>query len=431
MTRTLHSRFFLACLALSISFSSSSQSLKDHLQKADRYFSKKDYKNALVHLKDALALDPDDPMANYKAGVASIDQKQYSQAAACLEKAYQARPDIDPDIRYHLAVALQNDHQYAKAKEHYEAVKVSNKNLSSLVTRKIRECVAGDSLINIPITADVSLLTEVINTTFTETAPLIVADGMIFTSNRSADAYALKSRTNTNDVYIARVSNGEWAAPEKIPGNINAQVETVATSISSDGKTLLLYYPDGNGDIYSSTYENGAWSKPVALNRFINNPDYRETAAALSPDGQRLYFSSNRPGGRGGFDIYVSERDANGQWGRPSNLGPTINTRGDEMTPFIHADGKTLYFSSNGHATLGDADIFKSTLEGGKWTRPENLGYPVNTSAYEGFFVLSPTGDIGYFTSRRKDGQSDSDIYQANIRQSETSQKGDINPQSN
>src|SRR5690606_16596292 len=143
---------------------------------------------------------------------------------------------------------------------------------------------------------------------------------------------------------------------------------------------------------------------------------------------QRLYFSSNRPGGRGGFDIYVSERDANGQWGRPSNLGPTINTRGDEMTPFIHADGKTLYFSSNGHATLGDADIFKSTLEGGKWTRPENLGYPVNTSAYEAFFVLSPTGDIGYFTSRRKDGQSDSDIYQANIRQSETSQKGDINP---
>src|SRR5690606_25339751 len=133
------------------------------------------------------------------------------------------------------------------------------------------------------------------------------------------------------------------------------------------------------------------------LNRFINHPDYRESAACISADGKRLFFSSNRPGGKGGFDIYVSELSANGQWGRPSNLGSPVNTRKDEISPFLGTDGVTLYFASNGHPALGDHDLFETTISDGRWTVPRNLGYPVNTSGFEGFITLSPEGDTGFF----------------------------------
>lgn len=389
------------------------QTLKDHLQKGNRYFERKDYENALKHLTEALALNPDDPMTNYKAGVSGLDQHQYPESLGYLVKAFQMRPDINPDIDYYLGIAYQGNLQYAEAQKHFESHLAKNKGMAPILRKKIAECIAGDSLMKLPVNATVSPLGDDINTSFSEFAPLMSPDGQtfIFSSNRSADPYEVKSGNNLDDVYISQKQAGNWSAPQKIAPTINVKPNEFATSISSDGTTLFLFYEDGGGDIYTSTKENDVWSKPVPLNNFINHPVYRESAACISADGKRLFFSSNRPGGKGGFDIYVSELSDNGQWGRPSNLGSAINTRKDEISPFIDAEGTTLYFASDGHHTLGDHDLFRSTFANGVWSVPNNLGYPINSSGYEGFLFLSPDKNTGYFSSRRKSGQTDTDIY--------------------
>lgn len=393
-------------------FYADAQALKDHLQKGDRYFQKKDYGNALQNYLDALALDENDAHTNYKTGVSYLHEENYRQAVVFLEKAYNLKPDVDPQIDYHLGMAYREDHQFDKARKHFEIFKNSHKNLAAVAKQKIAECIIGDSLMRISTNATVRPVDE-INTAFSEFSPLITRDGkaLVFTSNRSEDDYQIKSANNFEDVYISQKQGEQWARPEKISPAINVKLNEAAISLSADGKTLFLYYEEGGGDIYTSTLENGAWSQPVPLNRFVNHPKYREAGACLSPDGSRLYFSSNRPGGKGGYDIYVSKMGANGQWGRPSNLGSTINTRANEESPFLHADGVTLYFSSNGHATLGNNDIFKSVFQAGKWTLPENLGYPINTSGYDGYFVLTEDGGSGYFTSRRQNAPGNTDIF--------------------
>jgi outer membrane protein OmpA-like peptidoglycan-associated protein len=407
---------FIAGCFICIAFYGHAQTVKDHLAKAERFYHKKDYKNALENYLEALAIDANDPQTNFKAGISYLNEGAYTEALTYLEKAYQLQAEVDPDIDYHLGVAYQENHQFAKAREHFGTFRLRNKKLSAVANQKIAECTAGDSLMRLPAHADVEMIPGQINTPFADFSPLTTPDGraLIFTSNRSADEYQMKTATNSEDVYISKKNGSEWTVPEKISGNINVRLNESAMCLSPDGKTLYLFYEEGAGDIYTSDLENGEWSRPVPLNKFINHPQYRESDACVSPDGKKLYFSSNRPGGKGGFDIYVCELGSNGQWGRPSNLGSAINTRRNEDSPFLHADGLTLFFSSNGHPTLGQNDIFKSTLQNGKWTPAENLGYPINTSAFEGYFILSQDGKRGYFSSSRGSG-GDADIYTADF----------------
>jgi outer membrane protein OmpA-like peptidoglycan-associated protein len=173
---------------------------------------------------------------------------------------------------------------------------------------------------------------------------------------------------------------------------------------------LFVYYEQGGGDIYTSLLEGGQWTKPVPLNKNINTP-FWETSASMSADGKRLFFTSSRPGGLGELDIYVSERDAKGEWGKAVNLGPAINTPGNEDAPFIHSDGKTLYFSSNGHPSMGSNDIFISEFRDGKWQKPRNLGYPINSIEYDGFLRVSDDKRTGYYSTVREDGHGASDLY--------------------
>lgn len=405
----------LTTLAL-IAVDANAQSLKDHLQKADRYYQKKDFENALQNYLQVLALDKDHARANFRAGISFLNEQAYSDAVAYLEKAYALQPDVDPNIDYHLATACQEDHQFSKARKHFEAFKKKYKNLARVADQKITECILADSLMRLPVNVTVNPL-QGINSAFADFGPLLSPDErtLIFTSNRSTDEYLIKSATNFEDVYISEYNAGQWLEPQKISPNINVKLNEAAMSLAPDGKTLFLYYEEGKGDIYTSTNDGGSWSAPIPLNQFINNPHYRESAACLSADGKKLFFSSNRPGGKGGYDIYVCDLSSKGEWGRPSNLGSTINTKGDEEYPFLHADGVTMYFSSNGHAVIGNHDIFKSTFQDGKWTSPANLGYPVNTRAYEGNFIMTHDKKTGYFTSRRATAPGNADIYTASF----------------
>jgi outer membrane protein OmpA-like peptidoglycan-associated protein len=390
-----------------------SQSLKDLLEKGDRLYARKDFVEALEVFNQAVTMSPDDAQANFKLGMTYLYTETKSKAVPYLEKAHGINPNVDEDFDYHMGLAYQYSHQYGKAKRHFEEFQRKNKKLAEITSHKILECTVGDSMMQHPAYVKIENAGNQVNSHFHEYSPLVSADGntMIFTSNRSEDDYKIKSGTNFEDIYIARKSGSAWGVPEKISPNINIKFHDAAASLSADGKTLFLYYEEGAGDIYTSTFEAGEWSKPVPLSRNINTPLFWETSACISADGKKLYFTSNRPGGKGELDIYVSELDDKGSWGKAVNLGGTINTPGNEDSPFIHADGVTLYFSSDGHPSMGSNDIFRSELHNGKWSRPHNMGYPLNSIEYDGFFSISADKKTGYYSTIREDGLGEADIY--------------------
>jgi hypothetical protein len=152
------------------------------------------------------------------------------------------------------------------------------------------------------------------------------------------------------------------------------------------------------------------WSTPEKLPETINS-EYKESSASLSPDGNTLYFTSNRPGGFGGMDIYISRKLPNGKWGQAQNIGKPINTEYDEESPFIHYDGTTLFYSSNGQENMGGYDILFTMNEGNSWMKPSNIGYPINTTDDDVFYMPTPDGKRAYYASIKKDGYGGSDIY--------------------
>jgi outer membrane protein OmpA-like peptidoglycan-associated protein len=269
-------------------------------------------------------------------------------------------------------------------------------------------------------TAKVSIhnMGKKINTPFADYAPVISADAlmMVFTSRYPSTERELdKGLEGMENIYLTTYDEKKkvwregamYGATLNEPGRHNS-----AIALSADGQKMLLYRDDvnGNGDIYESTLNGKKWSKPVKLPEPINSADH-ESSASISQDGNTIYFVSERKGGMGGRDIWVCIKQ-NGKWGEPENLGPTVNTSLDEDGTFLHPDGKTLFFSSKGHNTLGGFDIFKTVLSEGKWSKPENIGAPINTPADELHFVLSASGTKGYYASAKPGGAGGKDIYE-------------------
>jgi outer membrane protein OmpA-like peptidoglycan-associated protein len=403
----------IVCFIAAILVAKPAFAQKDMMDKGDRLYSKKDYENALKVYLEAFSANASDPMLNFKIGVSYLYTEKKALAVPYLETAFRIKPEVDEDIDYHLGMAYQNAHQYAKARDHFVEFKKKNKKLADISNHKIMECEIGDSLTRKPVHVSIENVGNHINSPFHEYSPLLSGDGntLVFTSNRSDDDYKIKSGTNFEDIYVTRKSGSSWGTPQKISDNINIKFNDAAAWLSSDGKTLLLYYEENAGDIFISKLEGGDWTKPVPLNKNINTQLFWETSACMSADGQKLFFASNRPGGKGELDIFMSTLDAKGEWGKAVNLGSGVNTPGHEDSPFIHADGVTLYFSSDGHPSMGSNDIFRSDFKDGKWQKPHNLGYPINSIEYDGFFTISDDKKTGYYSTLRPEGQGNSDIY--------------------
>ncbi len=392
----------------------SAQDFKSLFNDGEKAYAKKDYDNAIMLFSQARDLDAENAKVNYRLGMSYLYGATKSKSLPYLEKAYQLDPNVDSEINYHLATAYQINNKYMLAKDHFEYFKQKNRKLASVADEKIRECLVADSLSRNPPNIIVENMGGIINTNNHEYSPIISADGslFIFTSDRSDGTFVQKGKNveNFEDIYVARRNGSGWSAPEKISPNINIKYHDAAASLSPDGKTLFLYYEEGNGDIYMSTLENGEWSKAKPLNKNINT-HFWETSASISADGTKLYFTSDRPGGQGGLDIYVSELTKKGDWGKAVNLGKKVNTQFSEDSPFIHPDGVTLYFSSNGHPTVGNTDIFKSEFVDNEWQQPENLGIGINSVEYDGFFSMSADKKTGYYSTLREDGMGNADIY--------------------
>jgi outer membrane protein OmpA-like peptidoglycan-associated protein/tetratricopeptide (TPR) repeat protein len=406
-------KYFLAVYLILCSFIVSAQDQKTLIANGDKFYGKKDYKNALATYLAAQEINPDDAYLNFKIGLTYLYSETKSKAATYIDKAYRLNPAVNPDIDYHLGIAFQNTNSFKLAIEHFERFKKKRSNLASIADEKIAECQVADSLSQNELNVIIENLGEGVNTPYNDYSPIISADGntLIFTSNRTDDPARAKANANFEDIFVSYKNANKWSAPKPISQNINIKYNDAAASLSPDGKTLFLYYEEGEGDIYTSTRNGEAWSEPKALNKNINTAMFWETCASVTSDGKKLFFASNRPGGIGELDIYVSQLDAKGDWGKAVNLGPIINTPSNEDSPFIHHDGTTLYFSSDGHPRLGNSDIFVSEFVNNKWKKPENMGYPLNSWEYDGFFTLSPDKKKGYFSTAKEGGLGDADIY--------------------
>lgn len=201
-----------------------------------------------------------------------------------------------------------------------------------------------------------------------------------------------------NVIFFSKKERGKWQTPIEITAQLNAGEDCSSCSLNSDGTELFLYKTDNyDGAIYSSNYIDGAWKPIKKLNKNINTKFY-ESHAAISYEGNKLYFTSNREGGQGNLDIYVSEKDATGDWGPAINIGASINTPFNEDTPFITQNDSTLYFSSEGHSSMGGYDIFKSLRIGSVWKTPANLGFPINSTDDDKFFLPVNNGENAYYS---------------------------------
>jgi outer membrane protein OmpA-like peptidoglycan-associated protein/tetratricopeptide (TPR) repeat protein len=223
------------------------------------------------------------------------------------------------------------------------------------------------------------------------------------------------------DFYASSKKDSAWDTALPLSGQINTSMKEGAQQISQDGKWLVYtgQYPDGYGnfDIYISILTPEGWSAKMNAGPKVNT-QYWESAPCLSADKSELYFSSNRPGGYGGIDLYVSRMMANGKWSEAMNLGPIINTAGDETGPFMHADNQTLYFTSNGHPGYGGEDIYLAKRTSDGFTSPYNLGFPINTIHHESTLTVTADGSKAYYASDREDSRGGMDIYHFDLKPS-------------
>jgi len=256
-------------------------------------------------------------------------------------------------------------------------------------------------------------LGDSVNSNVSEYFPALTIDNkeLIFTR---------RVRNVNEDFFGTDSKNGVWSAARPLQGNINTNFNEGAQSISQDGQWLIFTgcnFQEGYGscDLYISYLTPDGWSAAENMGNRINT-DQWESAPSLSPDKHDLYFASRRAGGYGGSDIYVSHLSG-GRWSEPENMGPAINTVGDESCPFIHADNQTLYFTSNGHQGYGGDDLFVARKgPKGTWSEPKNLGYPINTIENEGSLVITSDGTTAYYASDRSDSRGGLDLYTFNMR---------------
>ena len=292
--------------------------------------------------------------------------------------------------------------------------------LSAQVSRFIEEAKNGKELIKTPVRVFVDNLGNQVNTDRPEFGPIITADEatMYFTSRRPGSVGGQQTRDGQyfEDIYVSQKVKGKWQPAQNIGETINTPDHDATVALSPDGTRMVIFKEANGGDLYESRLQGSTWSKPVPLPSSVNTL-HHETSASYSYDGQTLYFVSDRNDmSMGGSDIYKTDwQSSTNTWGPPTNLGPAINTKYDEEGVFIHPDGKTLYFSSKGHNSMGDYDVFSTRKTGNNWSKPKNLGYPVNTPGADVFFVINANGRRAYYASSVTGGQGEKDLYVVTI----------------
>lgn len=398
---------------------------------ANTRFKVEDYGAAQRMYRELYKDHADDALLNLRLGKAQVMMKNMDQGIESLEKAQKLLPTIDPEVHLYLGKA----HQYLGRLD--KAIAEYQKYIASLIKQKDRndnpaigylaQVKTAKELMSKPVDVKITNMGEVINSQYTDAAPCITGDRktFLFTSRRP-DTQGGGVDYNTgnyfDDIYISEFDEKTktWSSAVSAEG-LNSPGFDASMSISPDGMNVLIYRNmpgvTKSGDIYTSKMgANGKWSAPKPLPEPINS-SFFEGSACYTPDGKTIYFVSERKGGHGNADIWKSTQISAEEWSKPENLGPVINSVEDEISVFLHPDGKTLFFASRGHNSMGGLDIFMSTLDTAKkWSKPINLGYPINTTKDEIHFTLTADGRKAYISSTREEGLGDVDIYEINMR---------------
>ena len=370
---------------------------------ADNYRVRAQYTEALNLLKQAIAKDKNFAEAYHRLGLVYVAIKQYTEAASSFEQALQLTTDVrrKKESWYNLGEVYLLSGKYEQAKEvlaQFLQAETQNRQRIEQASRWLASATyalehGGESALAI------TALSDTINCFATQYFPVLTADQqqLIFTRRLGFGA------EHDEDLVVSvKDGKGKWTFPQSLSKNINSSLNEGTCTISADGRRLIFTscvgrQSYGSCDLYESIRTGEEWSVPKNLGPMVNSAEW-ESQPSLSADGRMLYFVSDRRGGLGRRDIWVSELDDNGNWTRARNLGAPVNTSGDEVSPFIHVNNRTLYFASNGHAGFGGFDIFYSEKTADGWSVPVNMGKPLNNHEDQFSLYITPDGTRGYYS---------------------------------
>jgi hypothetical protein len=414
--------FALTFLCLSAS-SQNKRELKRTFVDAEYRLLYEEYREALPLFLELYESGEKTPNINYRIGQCYLHidgeknkaKKYLEKATANLTNKYEVgyfeEKKAPIKALYYLGIAYRIDNQIKKAIETFESYKEKlsdeQKKELRLVNAQIEACETALKLRKTPTNILEQNLGKRINSSFSNTNAVVSGDEqrMVFVSElQFYDA-----------IFYSEKRGKKWSTPRNISLDFESERPLKPVHLSYDGTILYLVRNDNNDyNIYTSKFKKNQWTPIEPFSENINS-DAFEMHASTSKDGNILYFTSNREGGYGGFDIYRSIKDENGVWQKPVNLGEKINTPFDEATPFITENREKLYFSSKGHSNMGGFDIFYSKNNNGNWSKPVNMGFPINTTDNDIFFFPLNNGNIAYYSKVKETGYGKKDIYRVNL----------------
>jgi outer membrane protein OmpA-like peptidoglycan-associated protein/tetratricopeptide (TPR) repeat protein len=400
---------------------------KTVLEKAELNFDEKNYIEALDQFTQLYNYKPSDLYYKLMMGICyTYDPAQKHKSIEIIEQVKITNPEYNL-CNFYLGKAYAVNYEFDKAVNLFNMFLTSatqeDAAQKGLAAQMIENCKNAKEILADTISQNiVENVKYPINSQYSEYVPVISADEsvMIYTyrgiKSKGAENIekSMGSEAYMEDVFISYKKNGDWTEPVSIGDNINSDKHDAAIALSVDGQTLFIYKTDGGGDIYVSHLNGENWTKPEKVKGDVNQKNSWEGSCSLSANGKTLYFASDKDGGLGGRDIYKAALQNDGTWGDVENLGPNINTAYNDDAPFIHPDNRSLYFSSEGHSSIGGYDIFSSVKdenESGTFGEAKNLGYPINTIDDNRYFVLAADGKTGYYSGGGEESIGEQDIF--------------------
>ena len=385
---------------------------------AKEYFTHKNYIKALPLFRELTKQQPQSSEYNLKTGLCYL-RTSINKAAAVPYLEFICRlPKPSSENYFYLGRAYQFAYRFDEAIGAFEKCKESAKSdLFKQAERQIELCNNAKELVKYPLDVSFINLGKQINSEYPDYNPFIPADEsfLVFTSRRPRSAGETPEMDGyfSSDIYLSTPKNGTWQKPKDAGAMINSKYDEQVVDLSNDGKKMIIYldHIDSLGNIYICENGKSGFGKPLKMSESVNSGF--ETSGSISPEEDMIIFSSKREGGYGETDLYMEKKLPNGQWSKEQLIGNEINTKYKEDFPHIAPDGKTLYFASEGHSSMGGFDLFKAIYdrENNSWSNPENLGYPINTPDDDLTISITADSCYGYLSSSRDGGFGDLDLY--------------------
>ncbi|MEO9806086.1 MAG: OmpA family protein [Reichenbachiella sp.] len=407
---------------------SQAQTYADAFKDGGKYYKHARYEEAIKKFNEALKYQNRSDKAWFYLAMSFKRNKQPEQASIAFEKLRGVNPNYNPAFYFEGGEVFIELNRLSKAERYFETflkkfpdvpkntMKRHEAKNRLEYAQKSREIRQQDNTTSDPI------LVSKLNSSANDYAPQVnpIGTRLYFTSVRQGGFDNVQDSSRANhygeDIYVSNLQNNAWSEPRMLPEPINSINDDFGSAFTGDGQTMVYVRCGGkesvgNCDLYITTLDGTKWSEPVNMGNVVNSKDW-ESQPTISSDGTRIIFTSSRDGGYGGADLYMTEINHLGDWGIPQNLGGIINTPLSDNSPFLAADGKTLYYATSGHPGQGGVDIFYSVFENGKWAKPINLGAPINSSGEDKNFSISGSGKAYFSSSRNSDSYN---IYETEL----------------